>query len=70
MRYSKQVRLKDKGTWAILFIGSVLFTFSDCMIAAGTFGVVDFALRDFVIMTTYVTAQVLLAVGTLRLARK
>ena len=64
------VRLKDKGTWAILFIGSVLFTFSDCMIAAGTFGVIDFALREFVIMTTYVTAQVLLAVGTLRLARK
>jgi uncharacterized membrane protein YhhN len=64
------VRLKDKGTWAILFTGAVLFTFSDCLIAAGTFGVVDFALREFVIMTTYVVAQILLAVGTVRLARK
>ena len=64
------VRLKDKSTWAILFAGSLLFTFSDSLIAAGTFGVVDFALREFVIMSTYVIAQVLLAVGAVRLARK
>ena len=64
------VRLKDKGTWAILFIGSLLFTFSDSLIAAGTFGVIDFALREFVIMSTYVIAQALLAVGAVRLAKE
>lgn len=64
------VRLKDKGTWAILFIGSLLFTFSDSLIAAGTFGVIDFALREFVIMSTYVIAQVLLAIGAVRLAQQ
>ena len=64
------VRLRDKGTWAILFIGSLLFTFSDALIAAGTFGVVDFALREFVIMFTYVIAQVLLAIGAVRLAQQ
>jgi len=63
------IRLRDKGTWFILFAGSLLFTFSDCMIAAGTFGVLRFALQEFVIMTTYVIAQVLLAIGTVRLAR-
>ena len=64
------VRLKDKGTWAILFTGAVLFTFSDCMIAAGTFQVVNIALQEFIIMTTYVVAQALLAIGTVKLASK
>jgi YhhN-like protein. len=64
------VRRKNKGTWALLFVGSLLFAFSDCLIAAGNFGVIDFALQGFVIMVTYVIAQVLLAVGALRLARK
>lgn len=64
------VRRKNKGTWALLFVGSLLFAFSDSLIAAGTFGVIDFALQEFVIMVTYVTAQVLLAVGALQLARK
>lgn len=64
------VREKDKCAWGILFCGAVLFTFSDSLIAAGTFGVIDFALREFVIMFTYLAAQTLLAVGTLRLASK
>jgi len=64
------VRFRDKRTWAILFVGSVLFTVSDCFIAAQTFNVLNLALQEFIIMTTYVTAQTLLAVGTLRLARK
>ena len=64
------LRLKDKGTWAILLAGSILFTFSDSLIAAGTFGVLDFALREFVIMSTYVIAQVLLAIGAVRLAAR
>lgn len=64
------IRLKNKGTWAMLLLGSVLFTFSDCLIAAGTFEVIRFPQSTFVIMVTYVTAQVLLAAGALRLARK
>jgi len=63
------LRLRDKGTWLLLFLGSVLFTFSDCMIAAGTFQVLQFPLQEFVIMTTYVVAQSLLAIGTVRLAQ-
>lgn len=64
------VRLRDKGTWIILFIGAALFTFSDSLIAAGTFHVWEFELREFVIMLTYLLAQTFLAVGTLRLAEK
>ena len=64
------VRLKNKGTWAVLLLGSVLFAFSDCLIAAGTFETITFPMQDLVIMTTYVVAQVLLAVGALKLARK
>ena len=64
------VRRKNKGTWALLFVGALLFSFSDCLIAAGNFGTIDFPLQGFVIMVTYVLAQVLLAVGALRLARK
>lgn len=63
------LRLRDKGTWFLLFLGSVLFTFSDCMIAAGTFETLVFPLQEFVIMTTYVVAQSLLAIGTVRLAQ-
>ena len=64
------VRLRDKGTWGILFAGSVLFTFSDSLIAAGTFDVLNFSLQEFVIMLTYLVAQTLLAVGTVRLAKQ
>ncbi|MCR4843393.1 MAG: lysoplasmalogenase [Bacteroidales bacterium] len=63
------LRLPDKGSWALLFIGSVLFTFSDALIAAGTFGVINFPQQDFVIMFTYLIAQSMLAWGTVRLAR-
>ena len=63
------LRLPDKGSWTILFIGSVLFTFSDALIAAGTFGVINFPQQDFVIMFTYLIAQSMLAWGTVRLAR-
>lgn len=63
------VRLPEKGTWAILFLGSVLFTFSDSLIAAGTFDVLNFPLQEFTIMFTYLIAQSLLAWGTVRLAK-
>lgn len=64
------LRFRQKLTWTLLFAGALLFTFSDCLIAAGTFKVVQFELLSFVIMFTYLLAQTLLAIGALRLCRK
>jgi len=58
---------KNRGTWWILLAGAVLFTFSDACIAMGVFGVMTFALRHFVVMLTYLSAQALLAAGGVRL---
>ena len=57
----------SRKTWWILLLGAVLFAFSDACIAMDIFGVMTFALRVFVIMITYLTAQSLLAVGGVRL---
>jgi len=64
------LRFRQKLTWTLLFVGALLFTFSDSLIAAGTFGVIDFELREFVIMLTYLLAQSLLAIGGFRLCSK
>ena len=64
------LRFRQKFTWALLFLGALLFTFSDALIAAGTFEVLDFELQQFVIMLTYLLAQSLLAIGGLRLCTK
>jgi uncharacterized membrane protein YhhN len=64
------LRFRQRLTWTLLFVGALLFTFSDCLIAAGTFNVVQFELREFVIMLTYLLAQSLLAIGGIRLCRK
>ena len=58
---------KNRGTWLIILAGALLFTFSDACIAMGVFGVMTFALRHFVVMLTYLSAQALLAVGGVRL---
>ena len=58
---------KHRGTWWILLLGALLFTFSDACIAMGMFGVMTFALRHFVVMATYLAAQSLLAIGGVRL---
>lgn len=56
-----------RATWWILLAGTVLFAFSDSCIAMGTFGVMTFPLRHFLVMSTYLAAQSLLAVGGIRL---
>ena len=61
---------EDRPTWCIILCGALLFAFSDSLIAAGTFGVATFQLREFVIMFTYLIAQSLLAWGAVRLAHK
>ena len=63
------VRATRKGTWFILFVGSVMFTFSDSLIAAGTFGVWQFPHQGLAIMVTYLIAQSMLAWGSVRLAK-
>ena len=57
----------NRATWWILLAGALLFTFYDACIAMGTFGVMTFALRHFVVMLTYLAAQSLLAIGGVRL---
>ena len=57
----------SRATWWILLAGALLFTFSDSCIAMGTFGIMTFPLRHFVVMSTYLAAQSLLAVGGVRL---
>jgi len=64
------LRFRQKFTWTLLFLGALLFTFSDALIAADTFEVLDFELIQFVIMLTYLVAQSLLAIGGLRLCAK
>lgn len=58
-----------KASWWIILCGTVLFTFSDSLIALGTFGS-NFTGREFVIMLTYIAAQALLAWGAVRLSRE
>ena len=62
------VRFKT-GTWWLILCGTVLFTFSDSMIAVGKF-VGEFPGRGFIVMLTYITAQSLLATGAIRLTKE
>jgi uncharacterized membrane protein YhhN len=57
----------QRATWWILLLGALLFAFSDSCLAMGTFGVMTFPLRTFLVMVTYLAAQSLLAVGGVRL---
>ena len=57
----------NRGTWWILLAGALLFAVSDSCLALGTFGVMTFALRDLLVMSTYLLAQSLLAIGGIRL---
>lgn len=56
-------------TWWILLTGAVLFTFSDSLIAIHTFKDPTVCLGRFGVMSTYLLAQVLLAIGSVRLIK-
>ena len=56
-----------RGTWWILLAGTVLFAFSDACLGMGISGAMKFPLRHLLIMSTYLAAQSLLAVGGIRL---
>lgn len=56
-------------TWWMIFCAGVLFTFSDCLVAAGVFDI-HFLGIEFVVMLTYMAAQCLLAWGALRLFKQ
>ena len=56
-----------RGAWWILSLGAILFTFSDSCIAMDIFGTMTLPLHHFVVMFTYIVAQMLLAVGGIRL---
>ena len=56
-------------TWWILLAGAVIFTLSDCLVAAEVFDI-HFPGIGFIVMFTYLVAQSLLAWGALRLIFK
>ena len=55
-------------TWWILLCGALLFTFSDSLIAIRNFGQLSQFMDGFGVMSTYLIAQGLLAIGGCRLA--
>lgn len=58
----------DRATWWMVLAGGLLFLISDGLIAMRTFGLADFPLRGFVIMSTYLVAQSLLCAAAVRVA--
>ncbi|MBR5107696.1 MAG: lysoplasmalogenase [Bacteroidales bacterium] len=63
------LRMPDgrRGTWWILLLGTVLFALSDSCLALNLFGTVGIPQSPLVVMSTYLAAQSLLAVGGIRL---
>lgn len=57
----------SRGTWWILLVGTLLFAVSDACLGMSITGMMQFPLRDLLIMGTYLAAQALLAVGGIRL---
>ena len=62
------IRFGGKAWW-LLLCGAVLFTISDSFIAMKTFGVEDWSIHGFIVMSTYITAQALLAAGAVKLKK-
>lgn len=60
--------LKNPGrTWTLLLAGAVIFTCSDILVAMEILGKGNLPLHGFLVMLTYLIAQALLAVGTVKL---
>ena len=59
---------KGGPAWTFILCGAVLFTFSDAQIAMDTFGK-SYNGQAFVIMFTYLLAQALLAIGSIKLIK-
>ena len=57
-------------TWWLLLAGTVIFTFSDSLIAIQTFSNPSACLGAFGVMSTYLIAQTLLAIGSVSLISK
>ncbi len=57
-------------TWWIILCGALLFTFSDSLIAVRNFGTLSPFMSGFGVMSTYLAAQSLLAIGGVRLCKK
>lgn len=62
-------KLSNPATWWIVFLGGLLFAFSDSLIAVQTFNSASTFL-EFLVMLTYLAAQSLLAWGALRLNKQ
>ena len=56
--------------WWIILCGALLFTFSDSLIAVRHFGTLSPFMDGFGVMSTYLLAQSLLAIGGVRLCKK
>ena len=54
-------------TWWTLFAGAVLFSTSDALIAVHKFSGISYSMSSFVVMSTYLAAQTLLAAGGIRI---
>ena len=65
-----KVALGSRCTWWIILVGALLFTFSDALIAVRNFGHLSPFMDGFGVMSTYLAAQTLLAIGGIRLIRK
>jgi uncharacterized membrane protein YhhN len=55
----------NRQSYILVLVGAILFVLSDSMIAIDKF-VYTFALSRIAIMTTYITAQYLIALGCLK----
>lgn len=62
-----KVSVGGRATWCIILCGALLFTFSDALIAVRNFGELSQFMSGFVVMSTYLAAQTLLAIGGARL---
>ena len=66
----KAVKAGGRLTWCLLLLGALLFAFSDSLIAVRNFGHLSHFMDGFGVMSTYLLAQSLLAIGGVRIILK